>query len=70
MDAGCGMRGDGCGVRGARCGVRGASFEVGIGMIYEWACLSITADCVEMRAKARFLTAFYPHELKFVVIDK
>ena len=54
MGAGCGMRGDGCGVRGARCGVRGASFEVGIGMIYEWACLSITADCVEMRAKARF----------------
>ena len=52
--AGCGVMGAGCGVRGAGCGVRGASFEVGIGMIYEWACLSITADCVEMRAKARF----------------
>ena len=46
----------------ARCEVRDASFgcldcasfEVGIGMIYEWACLSITADCVETRAKARF----------------
>ena len=39
--------GDGCGMRDAGCGVWGAAFEVGIGMIYEWACLSVTADCVE-----------------------
>ena len=46
-DAGWWVRGAGCGMRGARCEVRGASFEVGIGMIYEWACLSVIADCVE-----------------------
>ena len=44
---GCGVRDAGCGVMGAGCGVWGAAFEVGIGMIYEWACLSVTADCVE-----------------------
>ena len=47
MGDGCGMRDAGWWVRGAGCGMRGACFEVGIGMIYEWACLSVTADCVE-----------------------